>query len=303
MHCLRCRLPIGHVKQKCYGLHARCFGEWFGVPRFSKFTGLQRKSNTTSGDTERLAPEDSSFFQGKFKKYSALLNGDAYILKMGQADAPELPAVEYLCNQLGKLFSIPVAEFYFIRFENEYSFVTKNFIQANSPADLQHIYHFRSNSQHNCESLIHIIFNTTHQPRDVSIFIQTILFDSLIGNHDRHGRNLGFIATSHHMSLSPIYDNVSYLSLEHGNMLKADFNPAGKIATKKTNEPNMHDYVMELKRLGYQKESEHFFRKTKLEHILKLVDDSFCSTLMKSAIKKLIQKRYQELQNALSTEA
>ena len=46
-----------------------------------------------------------------------------------------------------------------------------------------------------------------------------------------------------------IYDNVSYLSLEKGNMLKADFNPTGKISTSETQEPSMGDYVKELKKV------------------------------------------------------
>lgn len=300
MICLKCQLIIKNVNAERYGLHPVCFGEWFGVPASAGFTALQRKSNTTSSDDENQSLENSSFFQGKFKKYSAELNGDAYILKMGQADAPELPAVEYLCNQIGSALDIPVAEFYFIRFDGENTFVTKNFIHADNPSDLQHIYHFRSNDQHDCESLINIIFKTTHQPHDVSIFIQTILFDALIGNHDRHGRNLGFLITPHRTVLSPIYDNVSYLSLESGNMLKADFNPAGKIRANNTNEPSMRDYVLELKRLGYQKEIEQFYHKIKLVDIFKLLDNSFCSTLMKLAIKKLIQKRVGELKNAYS---
>ncbi len=303
MICLRCRLAIKKTDSEHYGLHTSCFGEWFDVPRSCEFMELQRKTNTPSSDGENASPENSSFFQGKFKKYSAVLNHDAYILKMGQKDAPELPAVEYLCNQIGKALAIPVAQFYFILFENDYVFVTKNFIQPNNPADLQHIYHFRANDRHDCESLIHTIFKTTRQPHDVSVFIHTILFDALIGNHDRHGRNLGFIVTPHHMSLSPIYDNVSYLSLESGNMLKADFNPTGKIATQKSNEPSMRDYVEELKRLGYQKEIENFYHKINLMDIFKLIDESFCTELMKAAIKKLIQKRFEELKNALSAQA
>lgn len=123
----------------------------------------------------------------------------------------------------------------------------------------------------------------------------------MIGNHDRHGRNLGFIASPQAFLLAPIYDNVSYLSLEHGNMLKADFNPVGKIQVSHTNEPGMKDYVIELIKLGYKKECDYFYRKIKMPEIIKLIDDSFCSELMKMAIKKLIQKRFKELENALST--
>jgi hypothetical protein len=101
-------------------------------------------------------------------------------------------------------------------------------------------------------------------------------------------------------SLSPIYDNVSYLSLESGNMLKADFNPTGKISTSATLEPGMRDYVIELKKLGFRDDIQEFYKSVKLPQIYQLIDESFCSTLMKEAIKTLIKKRFSELENELS---
>jgi hypothetical protein len=138
---------------------------------------------------------------------------------------------------------------------------------------------------------------TTNRPVDVRTFINTVLFDALIGNHDRHGRNLAFIRTSASTKLSPIYDNVSYLSLESGPLLKADFNPTGKISTHATKEPSMTDYVIELKRLGFNEAIHEFYKIINLSRINDLVDSSFCSDLMKEAIKRLIEKRYKELEN------
>src|SRR5690606_39155464 len=124
--------------------------------------------------------QNTSFFHGKFKKYSAELEGASYILKMRESDAPELPEVEYLCNQIGDSLSLPVADFYIIDFEGEKVFVTKNFVKRTAPSDLQHIYHFREDSKHNCEALIQVITEKTKRPYDVGVLIDTILFDSLI---------------------------------------------------------------------------------------------------------------------------
>lgn len=217
---------------------------------------------------------------------------------MRQNEAPELPEVEYLCNQIGKLIGIPVAEFYIISFNNDRTFVTKNFIKTGTLTDLQHIYHFRA--QHSCSGILDAIIKETQRPYDVNIFIKTILFDALIGNHDRHGRNLGFIVTPKGKSLSPIYDNVSYLGLESGHMLKADFNPTGKVSTSETFEPSMRHYVKELKQLGYQDIIEDFYQNVKLSQLYHLIDNSFCTPLMRSAIRKLVNKRFVELQNELS---
>ncbi len=299
MTCLKCRLQITEPELPHYGLHPACFTQWFNAPSTAEFVSLQRKSNA-SDDAGDFSPQNTSFFHGKFKKYSAELNGDSYILKMRQ-DGLELPEVEYLCNQMGESLSIPVAKFFFIDFNGDKTFVTKNFIHSGSPTDLQHIYHFRADDQHSCEGIICAITEKTQRPHDVRIFIKTILFDALIGNHDRHGRNLAFIISANNCSLSPIYDNVSYLSLESGNMLKADFNPTGRINTSETFEPSMRDYVKELKKLGYTDNIKEFYRSIKLSQLIQLIEDSFCSILMKDAIHTLVNKRFGELESELSS--
>lgn len=114
-------------------------------------------------------------------------------------------------------------------------------------------------------------------------------------------QNDSFFQGEYH--LSPIYDNVSYLSLEKGDWLKADFDARGKIATKATNAPNMSDYVVELIRLGYKEEVQKFYRHVQgmgWTQIIDRINHSACSHLMKAAITKVMTKRLQELENALS---
>jgi len=87
-------------------------------------------------------------------------------------------------------------------------------------------------------------------------------------------------------------------------MLSADFNPVGKIATETTIEPSMKDYVREFKRLGFEEEVSSFYKRLAtrgMETIDLLIENSFCSSLMKQALKRLIGKRYMELENEFRT--
>lgn len=299
MKCLKCQQDLYEPIK--YGLHIQCFADWFKTDPANEFMSLTQRSAQSLDPALNESLNNTSFYHGKFKKYSADLGHDNYIIKMREENgAPELPEVEYLCNQIAVSVGIPAPDFFYIDFFSEKVFVTKVFIKKNSGnANLEHIHKYRPDEQHNCEDLIRVISNTTRLPYDLDVFLNTILFDALIGNHDRHGRNLGFIVTPSKTSLSPIYDNVSYLSLVSGPILEADFNPTGRIATSLTKEPSMFDYVLELKRLGFSDTLKEFNQKVKILKIESIIDQSFCSALMKKAFKKLINKRFQELQNGL----
>ncbi len=244
-NCLKCHKII-EGEEALYGLHPLCFKKWFSAKNTDEFLDVVRQQSS-SDDSAHPLPSDwwnSSFFQGKFLKYSAELAGQAYIIKLEEDMAPELPFVEYLCHQIASSVGIETPTYYCILFYGRPAFVSKNLLDKNSRIKiLTHIYHYvKSGEEYQCETLINIILNKTKHSGDVDKFIDICLYDSLIGNHDRHGRNLGLIIDASGTSLCPAYDNTSALGLEHGDILKAQFNPTGKIATKETLEPTAKDY-------------------------------------------------------------
>ena len=301
MLCLKCRLEITNEQEK-YGLHPKCFVAWFKVDPSAEFLSLtQRSAQSSSGKNSNYSPNNTSFYHGKFKKYSADLGGDGYILKMRmEREGPELPEVEYLCNQIGASVGLPVADHFYINFHSELVFVTKVFIKkGGATANLDPIHKYRADDKHDCETLAKTIEETTKRPYDVEVFYNSILFDALVGNNDRHGGNLAFIVTPSKTVLSPIYDNVSYLGLCSGGILNADIHPTGRIATLETKEPSMNDYVKELKRLGQSDLVHAFVNKLKIQKIEELIENSYCTALMKAAMKRLILKRNKELVDAI----
>lgn len=301
-HCLKCNGFLTAAEDfASTGIHAACFIEWFKLSVQESFSRFQRRSENEES-TPGVTSWNTSFFHGRFKKYSAILAGESYIFKVKEGEVPELPDNEYLCNQIARAVGLKVPDFYIVKFGGHRAFVTKNFIRRTSGAEnLVHLCHYASiTAPYDCETLLNIILKETGRHADAEIFIKTCLFDSLVGNHDRHGRNLGLLVTAKGTSLSPIYDNVSALGLEHGDFLKADWNPTGKIATKATLEPTSKDYIFEFVRLGYSNQVKAFIHHLQLPKLLTLVDKSFCSELMKDAMKRLITKRAGEMTHEIT---
>lgn len=298
--CLFCNKPLDR-KEPIYGLHRECMCSWFKLTEPLEFRELVAKEGSVEGTfPQKFSKFNSSFFQGKFKKYSAELGKFSYILKVQQGDYLELPATEYLCNQIARLLKIKVAEYILIDFHRYPTFVARNFIKTQRKQNLIHIYHFLSSDKDfNCENLIEIIKQKTGLLKEVDRFIELCLFDSLIGNHDRHGRNLAFIQTPNKFSLSPFYDNPSYIGIELESLLGAQHSPRGKIVTALTMEPTIKDYVKEFYRLSYKDVVKKFYSKIQLTSIENIIKNSFISTKRKEALLRLISERYLELKNVI----
>jgi len=312
--CLACGQALSPSEYtKCHGLHEDCFLRIFELKKWDDFLGVVMKYSTSSDPLEPKKTDSGtmkslshslpeSFFHGKFKKYQGEIAGRKYIFKVKEENVtPELPDVEYLSNQIAQTLGIPVAWFTLLDYCGVRTFVTRNFISDSKVAStLTHLYHYFSENQpYQCEPIIAIISGQTGKFKDVETFINMCLFDALIGNHDRHGRNIGLITTSRQCKLAPIYDNPSWLGLECGSMLRAQFSPTGRIETYLTRNPVMKDYVTEFLRLGYETTLRRFAKRIDLDVISRLVVGSTCSPLMKEAILRLVRERAKEITHAL----
>ncbi len=302
--CLKCHAVFADKEPVKHGLHQACFSALFETNVSDEF------ENVTARHSESFEPTSNSngdgdlgsFFHGKFKKYSAKLGKFEYILKVkDEKEAPELPDVEFLSNLMAEKIGLPVPWFTLIDFFENRTFITRNFVLEKPTAlNLVHIYHYiKTDEPYSCETILNIIKNHSQRQKDINTFIHMCLFDALIGNHDRHGRNIAILTSGSKSYLAPIYDNPSFLGLETGNMLKAQFDPKCRIATSKTDSPTLKEYIQEFIRLGCSKDVHKFKKNVHLKDIVALIENSTCRPLMKQAIEKLITKRYGDMQNVL----
>lgn len=296
--CFKCLEPIENT-DPVHGLHRDCFFHWFKLSADSSvdFRNVALKSENLDSSLP-VNPINATFFHGKFKKYSAELDTRSYILKVQDKDYPELPSVEYLSNQIAQKLGITVPDFYLICFLNEIdAFVVHNFMDDYIPGNLVHIYHFLGDQPFSCKTIMKIIEEKIGRMEAIKQFVWLCLFDALIGNHDRHGRNIAFIETRKGFELAPFYDNPSYIGIEDQSLLLAQHNPRGKIATSLTNEPTMRNYLSEFYQMGYGNWIKEFQEQVDNSHIDKLIENSFLSEKRKISFSSLIERRIKEFSN------
>jgi hypothetical protein len=303
-YCLRCNKEL-KPDEAHYGQHLTCFKKIFRVDEKTEFSSLIRKSSTSdthNAKYNQTSPHLTSYFGGNYRKYEATLGESKYILKLSKPEYPELAPVEYVCNKIAYHcgLAIPVPFTLIDYGEGELAFVSKNFMDKQLVhSTMNHLYHYeplQDANYYTVEDIAKTIYRETGSAKDTDMFFRMLLFDALIGNHDRHGRNLALIVTAKSKRLTPIYDNPSSLGLESGSILKAIFSPRGKIWTKDSKEPEMTEYLDEMKRIGVLNLAEQFFNEISINEITQYVDESLSLTLeMRSALKRLITKRYNDL--------
>ena len=82
--CLKCLKPLQSNKEyNSTGLHTKCYVSYFELKSPQQFSSFVRQAaDKKSKPGIQLSVWNSSFFQGQFKKYSAILNGQSYIIKV-----------------------------------------------------------------------------------------------------------------------------------------------------------------------------------------------------------------------------
>lgn len=293
MVCFKCSKDLSEKEAK-YGLHKNCFLKWFETE--DDFQDLTLHKALTFNAKK---PINASFFHGKFEKYSAILRGKQYLLKISREHL-ELAKTEYLCNQIAVTLGLEIPPFFLINFMGQDCFVSYNFMQDRIGSDLKHIYHFlKEGDAYTLETLIKIIGDKTGRLKDIKKLLILCLFDAFIGNDDRHGRNLALIFDPKGCSFSPCYDNPSFIARMDDWVLGADLNSTGVIETLHIKAPTLSDYVKEVIRLGYKSSVEDFIKSIKLQELERLINDSFLSSKRKRAFINFLHKKIKELNNEL----
>ena len=299
--CYYCGKSVDSPEKK-YGLHPKCFLDWFELSESMDFVDLSPKETIQTSRNIAIEKVKDTFFHGQYLKYSASLNNESYILKIQEDDYPDLPATEYLCNKIAEVLRLDVPKYYLINFLDKITFVTRNFMQDYTGV-LHHIYKFLPSGEdhYNCEEIINVIFSETNKLSEINKFINICLFDALVGNNDRHGRNLGIIESVNLKRLAPMYDNPSFLGVQPDFLLGAHFNASGSIWTKDSKEPGPKDYLFEFKRLGYIDSIQDFLVKTQknIEEIRHIVLSSHMSVNRKNTFIRFINERYEEFMHAI----
>ena len=294
--CMKCKKFL--TRPIYYGLHKSCFLEWFGLSEVQEFQDLDPKKSGTSSDHLQIKKKKDTFYHGRYLKYSACLNDIDYILKVQEEKYLDLPCMEYLCNRIASLLSLEVPKYYLIIFNKKRTFVTYNFMQDYPKSTLNHIYKFLPDGEdnHKCSDLIKVIKNQTGRLSDVVKFVKICLFDAVIGNNDRHGRNLGIIETQSNKRLAPMYDNPSYFGVEEGYMLEANLNPSCSIWTTSSKEPKFLDYIREFEEMGFQKVCMEFKKKflNQFQYIKQEINTTFISKRRKKAFLKFLLKKVED---------
>lgn len=299
MDCLYCGALIEGAA--AYGLHENCYLGWFDLPRLAEFKDLDPKKSSIAPVTTAIRKKKDTFFHGRYLKYSARLGPTEYILKVQEDEFPELPMMEFTCNRIASLLAIDVPQYFLINFNGRITFVTRNFMQ-DYVGTLNHIYKFLPDGEenHNCAQIVRVILEQTGRLADVARFVEICLFDSLVGNNDRHGRNLGIIETHKLKRLAPMYDNPSFFGVENDFLLEADFNPSGSIWTANSSEPKVVDYITEFRTMGLERVVTQFRKRllSKFPLIAEEVNLSKISKKRRKAFLRFLEKRLGDFENA-----
>ncbi len=222
----------------------------------------------------------SSIYGGSVLKYGSVFGDETLMLKKSDT-YKDMASMEIATNQIASsIFKIEVPKFYEVKdeYENEYFGSVDFTTNADSQREVVHFERVMPEFpiDWSCEGIIKKINEISDfKEKDINSFIKILMFDAVIGNDDRHSKNLAFLKDGYKIGLSPCYDNcpsVVFL-VDKKYEINKDDSVAGVISVSNECGDNVTNYVTELVRLGYKSDVINLLKSINELEISKIIDD------------------------------
>lgn len=230
-------------------------------------------------------------------------------------------ASEKIAYEISKVLGFKCAKIELAKDENgtiailNYYFLKKGMMHTDALYYLRKIGNNRS-EYHNLKNIL--IFLEEQNKQLVNDFLKIMIFDSLIGEQDRHEENWGITKNQNGISLSPIYDNGCSLLRDQFSNLDKLLNDHEKMNNyiKKSTSLIYDEYGKRYKHFAlidkllviYPQQMKELIRKLnklddkKIEDIVNAMPEKYLSEKHKKCIIIFIQKRRDILLNKLGDE-
>ncbi len=227
--------------------------------------------------------------------------GGQYILKPPSDTYPEMPENEHLTMRIAETFGIPVVQSTLIRLgSGELSYITKRIDRTEDGKKIHMIDMFQiteafdkyKGSMEKIGKAIDSFSDYTFL--DKVYYFDMTLFSFLTGNNDMHLKNFSMIKNTSGWQLSPAYDLLNVAIILPDDTEELALTLAGK--RRKLKRQHFEQFGRELG-LNHKQIAGTFKRfSANKSKAMSLIDQSFLSNEMKLAYKRLVEKRYEQIE-------
>lgn len=228
--------------------------------------------------------------------------GGNYIFKPPSLEYPEMPENEHLTMRLAALLKIKTVPSSLIRLKSgELSYITKRIDRTDDGKKIHMLDMFQiTEAFDKYKSSMEKIGNalgkfSSNTQLDKLFFFELTLFSFLTGNNDMHLKNFSMIETASGWILAPAYDllNVAIATPEDTEEL------ALTLGGKKNKLRKEHFVKLALDLGLNTKQIDGVFKRfsEKKEVLIKMIQNSFLSEIMKVKYLEIFQKRYTTIYN------
>ncbi|MFZ2282321.1 MAG: HipA domain-containing protein [Lutibacter sp.] len=245
-----------------------------------------------------------SFNEGKRDQRLTVVGalGGNYIFKPPSLEYPEMPENEHLTMRLAALLKIKTVPSSLIRLKSgELSYITKRIDRTDDGKKIHMLDMFQiTEAFDKYKSSMEKIGNalgkfSSNTQLDKLFFFELTLFSFLTGNNDMHLKNFSMIETASGWILAPAYDllNVAIANPEDTEEL------ALTLGGKKNKLRKEHFVKLALDLGLNTKQIDGVFKRfsEKKEVLIKMIQNSFLSEIMKVKYLEIFQKRYTTIYN------